>query len=73
MADSRAASERFAGAMDNLILLADTMQQASAVLADEDGDAPKASTSFLSAIALGSVVRIFFAFFPFRSENALYF
>uniref|UniRef100_A9U1V2 dynamin GTPase n=1 Tax=Physcomitrium patens TaxID=3218 RepID=A9U1V2_PHYPA len=41
--------------MDNLITLADTMSQAGAILADEDGDAPKASTSFLSAIALGSV------------------
>jgi len=57
MADNKAATERFAGAMENLILLADTMQQAAAVLADEDGEAPKASTSFLSAIALGSVVR----------------
>lgn len=56
MGDNRAATERFAGAMENLILLADTMQQASAVLADEEGEAPKASTSFLSAIALGSVV-----------------
>jgi len=55
MGDHRAATERFAGAMENLILLADTMQQASALLADEEGDAPKSSTSFLSAVALGNV------------------
>lgn len=56
MGNHRAATERFAGAMENLVLLADTMQQASALLADEEGDAPKSSTSFLSAVALGNVV-----------------
>lgn len=57
MADNRAATERFASAMENLILLADSMQQAAALLADDDGDdAPKSSTSFLNVVALGNVV-----------------
>lgn len=59
MGDNKAAVERFASAMDSLVLLGESMQQASALLADEDGgDAPKASTSFLSVVALGSVVCI---------------
>ncbi|KAG0555995.1 hypothetical protein M758_11G017100 [Ceratodon purpureus] len=56
MGDNKAAVERFASAMDSLVLLGESMQQASSLLADEDGsDAPKASTSFLSVVALGSV------------------
>lgn len=64
MGDNRAATERFAGAMDNLVLLADSMQQASALLADtEEGDAPKtSSSSFLSAAALGDVVSLWILF-----------
>jgi hypothetical protein len=59
MGDNKAAVERFASAMDSLVLLGESMQQASALLADDEaGDAPKASTSFLSVVALGNVVRI---------------
>lgn len=43
------------GVMENLITVAEAMSQASAVLADQEGDATTASTSFLSAIALGNV------------------
>ena len=48
----------------NLVLLADSMQQASALLADtEEGDAPKtSSSSFLSAAALGDVVSLWVLF-----------
>lgn len=56
MGDSKAATERFVGVMENLITVAEAMSQASAVLADQEGDATTASTSFLSAIALGNVV-----------------
>jgi len=57
MGDNRAATERFAGAMENLVLLAESMQQASALLGDADeGDSPTtSSTSFLSAAVLGNV------------------
>jgi hypothetical protein len=59
MAAGKGSEERFAGAMESLVLLADSMQQAAALLADaEDGDdAPGQSASFLNVIALGSVVR----------------
>ena len=64
MGDNRAANERFAGAMDNLVLLADSMQQASALLADtEEGDASTtSSTSFLSAAVLRDVVSLWVLF-----------
>lgn len=57
MAAGKGSEERFAGAMESLVLLADSMQQAAALLADaEDGDdAPGQSASFLNVIALGSV------------------
>eukprot|EP00249_Psilotum_nudum_P023591 c28932_g1_i1 orf=673-3459(-) len=42
--------------MENLIQLAETMQQASALLSDEDTEDPsRESSSFLSAVALGNV------------------
>jgi hypothetical protein len=64
MGDNRAATERFAGAMENLVLLAESMQQASALLGDADeGDSPTtSSTSFLSAAVLGNVVSLWFLF-----------
>lgn len=59
MAAARGSEERFAGAMESLVLLADSMQQAAALLVDaEDGDeASGQSASFLDVVALGSVVR----------------
>jgi len=60
MAGERGSEERFAGAMESLVLLAESMQQASALLADaDDGDDSSAahSASFLNVVALGSVVR----------------
>lgn len=58
MAAGKGSEERFAGAMESLVLLADSMQQASALLADpDDGDeASEQSASFLNVVALGSVV-----------------
>jgi dynamin GTPase len=42
--------------MDSLVLLGESMQQASALLADEDGDTSRgSSSSFLSVVALGAV------------------
>lgn len=68
MGDNKAAVERFASAMDSLVLLGESMQQASSLLADEDGDAPKASTSFLSVVALGSVVRVNLSFVSLNDD-----
>lgn len=58
MAAAKGSEERFAGAMESLVLLAESMQQASALLADADDedDSSKAqSASFLNIVALGSV------------------
>lgn len=60
MAAAKGSEERFAGAMESLVLLAESMQQASALLADaDDGDdsSEAQSASFLNIVALGSVVR----------------
>ena len=59
MAAVRGSDERFAGAMESLVLLADSMQQAAALLADADDEdeASGQSASFLNVVALGSVVR----------------
>lgn len=53
--------ERYSGAMESLVLLADSMQQASALLADaeDDGDEATQPASFLNVVALGSVVSCF--------------
>jgi hypothetical protein len=51
--------DRFAGAMESLMVLSESMQQASSLLADEDPaeDAPnQAAYSFLDVVALGNVV-----------------
>lgn len=57
MASRTSSEDRFAGAMENLILLADSMQQASTLLSDEDSEeAPRDATSFLNVVALGNVV-----------------
>jgi len=57
---TQTASERFAGAMENLILLADTMQQATALISgDEDGEeaaSRSSSASFMNVVPLGNVV-----------------
>lgn len=56
MAVGKGSEERFAGAMESLVLLAESMQEATALLADaEDGDEQPAS--FLNVVTLGSVVR----------------
>jgi dynamin GTPase len=49
--------ERYSGAMESLVLLADSMQQASALLGDaeDDGDEVTQPASFLNVVALGSV------------------
>jgi hypothetical protein len=56
---TQTASERFAGAMENLILLADTMQQATALISgDEDGEeaaSRSSSASFMNVVPLGNV------------------
>jgi dynamin GTPase len=56
---TQTASERFAGAMENLILLADTMQQAAALISgDEDGEeaaSRSSSSSFMNVVPLGNV------------------
>ncbi len=51
--------DRFAGAMESLMVLSESMQQASSLLADEDPaeEAPnQAAYSFLNVVALGNVV-----------------
>jgi hypothetical protein len=51
--------DRFAGAMESLMVLSESMQQASSLLADEDPaeEAPNQATySFLNVVALGNVV-----------------
>ncbi|CAM6021470.1 unnamed protein product [Sphagnum balticum] len=50
--------DRFAGAMESLMVLSESMQQASSLLADEDPaeEAPnQAAYSFLNVVALGNV------------------
>lgn len=52
--------ERYSSAMESLVLLAESMQQASALLADAEDDGDEATNqpaSFLNVVALGSVVR----------------
>ncbi len=58
MGSNKGAADRFSGAMENLIQLSESMQQASALLADEDGEteAPKSGTSFLTVVPLGNMV-----------------
>lgn len=58
MAENKAVMERVAGAIDAMIQLSEKINDANAILADEDGDASKASASFLSVVALGNVVRV---------------
>lgn len=55
MAENKAVMERVAGAIDAMIQLSEKINDANAILADEDGDASKASASFLSVVALGNV------------------
>ncbi|CAK9223934.1 unnamed protein product [Sphagnum troendelagicum] len=57
MGSNKGAADRFSGAMENLIQLSESMQQASALLADEDGEAeaPKSGTSFLTVVPLGNM------------------
>jgi hypothetical protein len=72
MGSNKGAADRFSGAMENLIQLSESMQQASALLADEDGEAetPKSGTSFLTVVPLGNMVccwaRLHFVFLVFR-------